>query len=333
MLPGLVGAEVLRVATFHVEMGRKGPGLMLRDILKGDAQARAVAQVVAEVGPDVLVLQGVDYDHGLRGLAALRDVVAAEGAAYDHMFALRPNTGMATGMDLNGDGRTGGPADAQGFGYFAGQRGMAVLSRWPVVRDGVQDFGAMLWRDLPGAEMPVAAGAPFPSEAAQEVQRLSSVGHWVMPVETPGGVLSLLVFHATPPVFDGPEDRNGLRNADEVRLWQRVLDGEVGAVPEPPFVIAGVGNVDPERGEGRRAVMRGLLQDARLQDPGPRGADGRLATVDWPEPTPGDLRVSYLLPSAGVTVVASGVYWPHSGRGVDVAAASRHRLVWVDLEM
>ena len=34
-----------------------------------------------------------------------------------------------------------------------------------------------------------------------------------------GKVIHTLVSHPTPPVFDGPEDRNGTRNHDEIRLW------------------------------------------------------------------------------------------------------------------
>ncbi len=42
-------------------------------------------------------------------------------------------------------------------------------------------------------------------------------------MNTPGGTVHFLVSHPTPPVFDGPEDRNGARNADEIRLWQEYL--------------------------------------------------------------------------------------------------------------
>ena len=34
-----------------------------------------------------------------------------------------------------------------------------------------------------------------------------------------GKKIHFLVSHPTPPVFDGPEDRNGRRNHDEIRLW------------------------------------------------------------------------------------------------------------------
>ncbi len=215
-----------------------------------------MAQVVAHVAPDVLVLQGVDYDADLLALSALRDVIAQGGPRYEHIFTMPPNTGVRTGLDMDGDGRLGGPADAQGYGRFRGADGMAILSRWPVATDGVQDFSDLLWRDLAGAELPEVNGVSFPSVEAQAVQRLSSVGHWVVPITHPIGTVSVMTFAAGPPVFDGPEDRNGLRNADEIRLWQVFLDGGFGALPQGRFVIAGNANLDPDAGEGRRDTIR-----------------------------------------------------------------------------
>ncbi len=331
-------AETLRVATFNAELSRKGPGLLLRDIRSGeDAQVEAVAALVAQVRPDILVLQGVDYDHGKLALAALRDRIAEAGVAYPHLFALRPNTGMSTGLDLDGDGRRGEPEDKQGYGWFAGEGGLALLSRFPVEGSGVRDFSALLWQDLPGAIPP----QDMKAEVAQ-VQRLSRVGHWVVPVKVGGGLLHVLTFHGSPPVFDGPEDRNGRRNHDETAFWSRYLDGAFGPPPEGRFVLAANANLDPVDGEGRKAALRSLLADTRLQDPRPRrpgspaqaegqGGDPALDTVDWEEV--GALRVSYVLPSADLKVAGAGVVWPPEGDPMaEVAArASRHRLVWVDL--
>ncbi|MFN7599368.1 MAG: endonuclease/exonuclease/phosphatase family protein, partial [Cereibacter sp.] len=139
-------AETLRVATFHAELSRDGPGLLLRDILRSDPQVEAAARVIAFADPDVLVLLGIDYDHGLVALGAFADRVAAAGSVYPHRFALRPNTGYATGLDMDGDGRLGGPRDAQGYGRFAGQGGMAVLSRLSIDPAGVRDLSGLLWR-------------------------------------------------------------------------------------------------------------------------------------------------------------------------------------------
>lgn len=310
------------MATWNLALARPGPGLLLRDIRR-DAEPRldAITAALAKVAPDVLLVHGVDHDHDLITLATLRDRIARDGPHYPHLFALRPNSGWPTGLDMDGDGRRGGPGDAQGYGAFSGQGGMALLSRFPIATEAARDWSALLWRDLPGALLPEADGRPFPSEEAQAVQRLSSVGHWAVPVETPAGRLTILAFHAAPPVFDGPEDRNGRRNADEIVLWRHILDGRFGAAPAPPFVIAGVANLDPGRGEGRHDAIRALLADPRLQDPLP----GR-ATARWPQTGP--LRVSYLLPSADLTVVGAGV---HPASRDDLTGP--HRLVWVDLAL
>lgn len=207
-------ADTLRIATYNADLTRKGPGLLLRDVLTGtDPQIEAAAAVVAAAHPDILILTGIDYDYGLTALGAFAARVAAAGGPnYDHRFALRPNTGMTTGLDLDGDGRLGAPGDAQGFGEFSGQGGMAILSRLPIDAGQAQDYSAFLWRDLPGS---LINGAGL-SEDAAAMQRLSTTGHWAVPVTLPGGKkLTVLAWLATPPVFDGPEDRNGRRNHDE----------------------------------------------------------------------------------------------------------------------
>jgi len=338
-------AEPLRVASFNTELQRRGPGLLLRDIARGeDAQVAAVIEVIARTGADILALQGVDWDHEGRALAALADRLEAAGATYPYRLALRPNSGLASGLDLDGDGAQGGPGDAQGYGAFTGQGGIAVLSRFPIRRDGVRDFSGVLWRDLPGALLPEHPdGSPFPSQAALAAQRLSSTGHWIVPINAPGGVVTLLTFQAGPPVFDGAEDRNGRRNHDEIAFWRHFLDGAFGAPPQARFVIAGGANLDPLDGAGRHAAIDALLTDPRLTDSRPASDGGaragdqthvgpdRLDTVDWEGP--GRLRVDYVLPSSDWTVEGAGVVWPGPGEPGREAAlrASRHRLVWVDL--
>jgi len=325
---------------------------MLRDLLTGeDPQAEAASAVIAAVAPDVLVLTGLDYDHGLAALSALAARVAVLGVDYPHRFALRPNTGRMTPLDLDGDGRLGGPGDAQGWGRFAGEGGMAILSRLPLETAAVQDYSAFLWADLPGALLP-----PGMSTEAKAVQRLSTTGHWAVPVILPGGGrLTLLVWHATPPVFDGPDDRNGRRNHDEAAFWTALLDGRLPfTAPAPPFVLLGDSNLDPADGEGRPEAIRALLADPRLQDPAPRSdggveaagqggvnagqlGDPALDTADWPDEPgrPGNMRVDLVLPSADLRVLEAGVFWPPIGAPLaeEARAASRHRLVWVRLEL
>ena len=336
LVAGPALADTLRVATWNVGLDRTGPGVLLRDILRGeDAQIDAVAQVIARTAPDIIVLQKVDYDYDLHALRALRDRLAKDAPRYDHIFARRPNSGMPTGLDMDGDGRRGNERDAQGYGAFSGQGGMAILSRYPIDTDAVQDFSALLWRDMPGALLPDHAdGTPFPSAEAQKVRRLSYTGHWVVPVRLPSGPLHLLAFHAGPPVFDGPEDANGRRNHDEIRFWQLYLDGAFGPAPDARFVVIGDANLDPDHGDGRRDAIRALLDDPRLQDPRPahQGPGPRHATVDWDQTGP--RRVSYILPSVDLDIAGAGIHWPPETPERDLAAtASHHRLVWVDLAL
>lgn len=333
LLPFAAQADVLRVASFNTELSRKGPGLLLRDIQRGDAQVQAVVDVLAAVRPDIIALQGIDWDYDGLAVAALSDKLRDAGLDYPYSYTAQPNAGLETALDLDGDGRTHGPGDAQGWGQFTGQGGLAVLSRHEVLTPEVQDHTALLWRDLPEATLPSQDGAPFPSAEAQNQQRLSSTAHWIVPIQTPGGRLDLMTFHAAPPVFDGPEDRNGLRNQDEIRFWSLLLDSRLGPAPTAPFVIAGDANLDPVQGEGHKTAIRTLLSNPRLQDPRPADATGTMTTVHWK--AVGEMRVDYVLPSADLPVVGSGVFWPDTGSEHRPIAkrASRHRLVWVDIQI
>lgn len=311
---------------------------MLRDIDSGrDKQVAAVLSVIAEVAPDVLALQGVDWDLGHAALHRLAERLNEAGHAMPHVFSARPNAGMQTDLDLDGDGRLRGPGDAQGFGFFSGANGIALLSRYPILDGAVRDYSATLWADVPDALTPVHPdGSPFPTAKAWATQRLSSTAHWIVPVDLDGKHLDILTFQAGPPVFDGPEDRNGKRNHDEIALAQRMLDDAGGA-----FVIAAGANLDPFDSDGLHSAIRALLADPRLTDPQPESPGGASApdeghsgpnaqdTVDWPRV--GRLRVDYVLPSATLKVIGSGVFWPEGD--ARVTDASRHRLVWVDVEL
>ena len=319
---------------------------MLADILKGDEQVTGVAEVIASAAPDVLVLAGFDYDLEGHALAAFGQALGDAGVVYPHRFTARPNSGMPTGLDMDGNGKLGEARDSQGYGAFTGASGLAVLSRFPLGE--VRDFSAFLWADLPGAIPPMVDGAPFPSAKAHAAQRLSSVAHWDVPVAAPGGPVHLLTFSATTPVFDGPEDLNGRRNHDEIVFWQRYLDGDLPvAPPDDPVVIIGNANLDPVDGEGRHEAIQALLDHPRLQDPEPASPGARLAsnpehkgnaaldTVDWPDPRPGNLRVDYLLADSRLKVVGAGVVWPapEDPLAKTVVAASRHRLIWIDIAL
>ncbi|MEM1428216.1 MAG: endonuclease/exonuclease/phosphatase family protein [Pseudomonadota bacterium] len=340
----------MRLATWHIALSRDGPGLLLRDIVKGeDAEIARALRTISEAQPDVLLLTGIDSDPGGATARGLQDALADIGWPLPHAFAPASNAGLPTALDLDGDGRTGTARDAQGYGRFRGDGAMLLLSRLPLEANRAADLSGVLWRDLPGAQLPTEAdGAPFPSASAQEVQRLSSTGHWVVPLTLPNGApLTIFAYAATPPVFDGPEDRNGLRNADETRAWLGLLDGTLGLIPPETFAILGRANLDPVDGDGRHAAIRALLSDPRVQDPAPESpesataadpehaGDPALDTADWrsvAEGGPGNLRVDYVLPSATLAVRDAGVLWPSRESGSDTGA-SQHGLVWVDVAL
>ncbi|WP_177213228.1 endonuclease/exonuclease/phosphatase family protein [Celeribacter neptunius] len=320
------------MATWHVELSRKGPGLLLQDILEGDPQVAAAQAHLRELSPDVILLTGFDTDPDAVVLRAF-----AEGLDYPYLLTRLGNSGRPTGRDLDKDGHLGEPEDAQSYGEFTGQGGVALLSRLPVDMAGFRDFSEMLWHDLPGAQLPEG----YFDEGDLDVLRLSSHVHWDVPLVWGEARLHLFAYAATSPVFDGEEDRNGRRNGDETRFWSLYLDGNLSvSAPEGPFVLLGDSNLDPMDGDGRRDQMQALLTDPRLQDPRPvadHGAemanpgqrgDPALDTADWGDPVPGNLRVDYVLPSADLTVLASGIAW-HTGKSEK--NDFRHGLVWVDI--
>ena len=70
-------------------------------------------------------------------------------------------------------------------------------------------------------------------------------------------------------------------------------------------------------------------------------------TADWRDepssgPAPGNMRVDYVLPSIGLTITGSGIFWPEADSplarliakdptGGRRPVSSDHRLVWVDV--
>lgn len=365
-------ADTLRIATFNASLNRGTAGQLERDLATGtDPQAVAIATAIRRVRPDVLLVN--EFDHDPRGrsavlfhdlyLAARRSDIDAPPLRYRDRYSAAVNTGEPTGLDLDRDGRSDGPGDAQGFGLFPGQYGMVVYSRRPIDRDRVRSFRLLRWADMPEAMLPPGW---YPS-AALAALRLSSKSHWDLPVRTARGrSLHLLVSHPTPPAFDGAEDRNGRRNYDEIRLWADYLTptrsdwivddaGRRGGLStNASFAIAGDLNADPHDGGSQPGAIRQLLEHPRVAaTPVPRsegaaaaalaqgGANREQAgppaedTADFGDaaPSPGNLRVDYVLPSRDLVICASGVHWPAAP---DVAAAaslsaSDHRLVWVDV--
>ena len=357
-------AGLIRIATFNCSLNRASVGELRRDLATPDnPQARAVAEIIQRVRPDILLLQEFDFDAAGESLRAFQSNYLARpqnGAAsiqFGYSFLAESNTGMPSGFDLDRDGSIGGGADALGFGEFPGQYGMAVLSRFPIDTRSARTFRKFLWRDMPGALLPDDAATPaaadWYSPAQLAVLPLSSKSHWDLPVHIGRVTLHLLASHPTPPAFDGAEDRNGRRNHDEIRFWNDYLtsgksayirddQGGRGGFRDKAFIVMGDQNSDPVDGASLSDGITSLLANPRLnaqfvpQSSGAieasmaqgganlaQHADPRYDTADFNDRVAGNLRVDYLLPSKGMPVCAGGVFWPPQG---DPAAG----LVWGD---
>ena len=230
-MQALAGALPMRVATYNVSLYDDADGGLIRRLENDDANARKIASVLQTVRPDLLLLNEFDYDAEGRAADLFQQrylgVSQGEGLApleYRYRYFAPVNTGVPSGLDLNGDGKVGAQGrergdDAWGYGLHPGQYGLLVLSRYPIDAAAVRSFRNLKWSAMPDARKPmrpITAGmtsTPFYPDAIWRELRLSSKTHLDVPVETPQGRLHFLVSHPTPPVYDGPEDRNGARNS------------------------------------------------------------------------------------------------------------------------
>ena len=305
-VPEPPGEREVRFATFNTALERPEEGMLAEELATPDSeQARNIAEIIQHVRPDVLLVNEFDHDDEGEGLRLFQDnylSVGQNGADpidYPYVYSAPVNTGVASGVDLNGDGvavtEPGTPEyaeDAFGYGLFPGQYGMAVLSKYPIVTDEVRTFQTFRWADMPDALLPTdpETGGSYYSEEALEVLRLSSKSHWDVPIDTGRGrPVHLLASHPTPPTFDGPERRNVARNHDEIRFWADyvtrrdsgyIYDDEGvrgGLAPGAPFVIAGDLNADPNDGDGHPEAVTRLLDHRAVVDVRPSGQGGRGA--------------------------------------------------------
>ncbi len=375
--PAVAATEspTLRIATFNASMeggnyvasGESPVGTELTAALASTdhPQLRNVAAIIRRVRPDILLLNEFDYTADSAGaieafqenyLAAPRD--GLEPIAYAHSFTAPVNTGVDSGFDLDRDGVASGRGqDAWGYGLYPGQYGMVLLSRYPIDRAAVRTFRNFRWQDMPGnllEDLRTADGSPWYPAATRARFPLSSKSHWDVPVDANGAVVHVLASHPIPPVFDGPEDRNGRRNHDEIRFWSDYLTGDGsasylyddqggrGGLRGERFVLLGDLNASPVEGDSRRVAIKALLAHPAVNaDFVPTSAGGAAArpgnphapthTASWGQ------RADYVLPSrAGWAVRGGGIFWPTPAEtGAELvaerAASSDHRLVWLDL--
>ncbi len=351
-------SSVVRIATYNVSLYGKKTGEVAERLRQGtDKQARAIAAIVQTIRPDILLLNEIDHDDDAHTAKLLRDQYFAVGRddrvgiEFPYVYSAPSNTGIASQIDLNGNGRRDDPEDAWGFGLYPGQYAFAILSRFPIESNSIRTFQSYNWARLPNALRPIdpQSQETYYSDSTWNALRLSSKNHVDVPINLNGKFIHILASHPTPPVFDGPEDRNGCRNHDEIAFWNHYLDGSEALVDDSgkigglsssdSFVIMGDLNSDANEGSSRAQAIVALLHHPRVQDPKPQRTSNTATTpkndaMDTADfGTVGEIRVDYVLPSADMKVREAKVFWPAKGaKGSDWIHASDHRLVWVDVE-
>lgn len=361
----------VRVATFNASLNRTRQGQLARDLASpSNRQARAVAEIVQRTAPDILLLNEFDYDAAGQAAQLFKKnylSIPQRGQPaidYPYMYLAPSNTGIPSGADLNSDGIVGGPGDALGYGDFEGQFAMVLYSKYPIDTGNVRTFQKFLWKDMPDSQLP----ADYYDDLVRGVLRLPSKSMWDVPVSIGDTVVHLIASHPTPPVFDGPEQRNKRRNHDEIRLLNDYITvGTIGGyiyddrgIRGPlkrgsKFVVLGDLNSDSTTGDSDPRAIKALRQNPLLVDPLPASQLGKatqtprlgrddvvldvLSTANFGRGASGMMRVDYVLPSAALPVRAAGVYWPGPGQGgSDLVGgwpprSSDHRLVWVNLDI
>ena len=362
-------ADTLRVATFNVSMDATNhtakdqpikSDALVNALKSNNQQIKNIAEIIQRVRPDIVLLnefdyipkeQGVEYfnKHYLNVSQQKQDAIN-----YAYSYIAPVNTGLATEFDLDNDGKKNAVmGDAQGFGFFEGHYGMALLSKYPIDFEKIRTLQTFKYKDMPNAQMPVMPKTAENWYNKQEWQalRLSSKSFWDLPINVNNKTVHILASHPTPPVFDGEEDRNGKRNHDEIRLIADYVtnanyiyddNGQKGGLKaQSRFVILGDLNASPEGDKARVMTTDLLLKNSLINAsfvPKSEGAKeqhkesyAQNYTANW------QARVDYVLPSNyGLSVKSGGVFWPTKTSEQyrlikDRNASSDHRLVWLDL--
>lgn len=366
--------STIRIATFNVSLYGTQAG-QIRSRLSGrdDLQAKQIASIVQTIRPDILLINELDFEAdwapakllAKNYFAVAQDDAIGDGKlapiAFDYLYSAPSNTGIDSELDLNKDGQFGSGNDAWGYGVYPGQYSMTVYSRFPIDTASIRSFQKLLWSDMPGAIRPMdpQTNQPYHDDATWQQLRLSSKNHIDVPVRVGDRVIHVLASHPTPPVFDGPEDRNGARNHDEIQFWNHYLNDDEtsqawlvddagrsgGLESDASFVVMGDLNADPIDGDGRREAIRALLSHRRTFDVHPKvnksdaderiasgqgGDDGRGKTADFGRN--GYMRVDFVIPCKNLKVVDSGVFWPAAGNPASKwVQATDHRMVWIEV--
>lgn len=368
-----MATESIRIATFNVSMEALNyttkehrhsiDGSELKNALSNQTQQiKNIAEIIQKVAPDIILLNEFDNSNNadFDSIALFQKHYLSvsqnkeKPIAFPYVYLAPVNTGVLLDFDSNKDGKVTRPADTHGFGHFPGHFSMVLLSKFPIDTASVRTFQHFKWADMPGALEPQAEnGDNWYGDDNWTTIRLSSKSHWDIPIKVGKEVVHVLASHPTPPVFDGPEDRNGKRNHDEIRFWLDYITPHKGSyiyddkghkggiAKDKPFVFLGDLNASSTEGDAIDTGITALLDSPLTNDPMPRSNGAKKHTTDNPHAPYHTaywrMRADYVLPSSyGIQITNSGVFWPEKDHAdyrliSSRQASSDHRLVWADI--
>eukprot|EP00775_Hariotina_reticulata_P007917 gene7917-8113_t len=370
-------------------MSKDKPGEINKDLASGTNEAITnISTIIQIVRPDVLLINEFDFQPKLENVKLFQDKylsvphtpvvgTTTQPISFRYVY-LSPvvqlfNTGYLSGFDLDNNGKVELPGDGFGFGWWPG----ALL---PTNPDGTQFFSPEeldVVRLSSKNHIDVVVSIPLTGPVKQQVQAAAAAEaqklgygswYWTPPAWTRDSKsvqrVHLLVSHPTPPVFDGPEDRNGKRNYDEIRFWADYIGcascpkNPSGSSPGyiyddnyqfgglstcEPFVVMGDQNADPVGGDSYPGAINQLLDCCRTNgafvpksaggaEDGPSGNNNKTDPAS--KTSSFGLRVDYVVPSRNLPILGGAVWWPVRADPLSgLLRASDHRPVYVDVNV
>lgn len=288
-------------------------------------QVLSASAIIKKVRPDILSINEIEaraeapqlfLDNFLeRGDAPLR---------YSSHYVGPTNSGLPSGLPQ--------PFDLKGFGLFEEQYGIALFSRFSIVREDVTSFEGFPWSDLPVSlsclgDRTVEIHKSFP---------LFSTNLLNLPLRLGGRIAHVILLHASVPT---KSPFNKERNGDQLTFLNEYISGRALPSVKPfpvgkPFILMGDFNADPEKGEGIREAIRRLLANQILNGRVPsRPTFLEGGGVEEPSLNAEgfSLKLDYVLPSRDFFIIKHEVFWPEEADWWNRARlASDHFLVYVD---
>jgi Endonuclease/Exonuclease/phosphatase family len=356
---GGAGATILRVAQYNIQLLST-----LKLTNPTDPQVVAAVDVISRFSPDVISINEMmfdfpndgstptpgSFDGGAENAERLADRLNAKntGAPYAYTLITLGNAGQPwSGYDAT---QHDPYFEKAGNATIPGSINIALISRYPILKNEVRVIADFAWADLPEGkypEMESALGITVP--AGHPLFQMALV---VAPVDVQGTVVHMVMLHTVPPV--GAE-ANKYRNHDELTGMRLFIEGKLpNQAPLPPgarYVLLGDFNADGDHGDGFPEAIGQLLTHPLLYPFQPEGA-GSLGVspelnttasvcpaANGPDPSTGSqFQLDYLLPSATIGAPTDGgVFFPDSATTPEdwtlACAVSDHMMVWADLPL